>query len=80
MMTHSATVGRDGTAGRKEEYPCHKRRGIGHAVVTLNTWGIRGDRAARLPVFQQEFQVLDADVVILQETILTGSVDQAAQY
>jgi hypothetical protein len=31
--------------------------------ITLNTWGIRGDWAARLPVFQEGFRVLDADIV-----------------
>jgi exonuclease III len=46
--------------------------------VTLDTWGMRGDWAARLPVFQQEFRALDPDVVSLQETILTGRTDQAA--
>jgi endonuclease/exonuclease/phosphatase family metal-dependent hydrolase len=48
-------------------------------LVTLNTWGMRGDWAARLPVFRGGFQALDADVVTLQETILTNAVDQAAQ-
>lgn len=47
--------------------------------VTLNTWGMRGDWAARLPAFQRGFQALDADIVTLQETILTGGADQAAQ-
>jgi endonuclease/exonuclease/phosphatase family metal-dependent hydrolase len=48
-------------------------------VVTLNTWGMRGDWTARLPVFRQGFRELDADIVTLQETILTGEVDQAAE-
>jgi endonuclease/exonuclease/phosphatase family metal-dependent hydrolase len=46
--------------------------------ATLNVWGMRGEWGARLPVFQQGFQALDADVVTLQETILTESTDQAA--
>jgi endonuclease/exonuclease/phosphatase family metal-dependent hydrolase len=46
--------------------------------VTLNTWGTRGDWAARLPVFRRGFQALDADIVTLQETILTDGTDQAA--
>jgi endonuclease/exonuclease/phosphatase family metal-dependent hydrolase len=48
-------------------------------VATLNTWGMRGDWAARLPVFRAGFGALDADIVTLQETILTGDADQAAQ-
>lgn len=46
--------------------------------VTLNTWGMRGDWASRLPVFREGFAALDADIVTLQETILTEHVDQAA--
>jgi endonuclease/exonuclease/phosphatase family metal-dependent hydrolase len=46
--------------------------------VTLNTWGMRGDWAARLPVFRAGFRDLDADIITLQETILTADVDQAA--
>ena len=47
-------------------------------IVTLNTWGTRGDWPARLKVFQDGFAELGADVITLQETILTGEVDQAA--
>jgi exonuclease III len=48
-------------------------------VATLNAWGMRGDWAARLPVFQQGFRELDADIVTLQETILSEQADQAAE-
>ena len=44
-------------------------------LVMLNTWGMRGDWGARLRVFHQGFQALDADIVTLQETILTERVD-----
>jgi endonuclease/exonuclease/phosphatase family metal-dependent hydrolase len=47
-------------------------------LLTFNTWGMRGDWAARLPVFREGFRALDPDVVTLQETILTDGVDQAA--
>lgn len=46
--------------------------------VTLNTWGMRGDWEARLPVFREAFRALDADIITLQETILTEHADQAA--
>ncbi|HEY1706027.1 MAG TPA: endonuclease/exonuclease/phosphatase family protein [Trebonia sp.] len=46
--------------------------------VTLNTWGTRGDWDVRLPVFREVFRTLGADIVTLQETILTDSSDQAA--
>lgn len=46
--------------------------------VTLNTWGMRGDWESRLPVFREVFRALDADIVTLQETILTERADQAA--
>lgn len=47
--------------------------------VTLNTWGMRGDWARRLRVFQDGFRALDADILTLQETVLTEEADQAAQ-
>jgi endonuclease/exonuclease/phosphatase family metal-dependent hydrolase len=47
-------------------------------LVTLNTWGMRGDWSMRLPTFRKGFRALDADIVLLQETILTDDVDQAA--
>lgn len=46
--------------------------------VTLNTWGMRGEWESRLPVFREGFRALDPDIVVLQETILTDHVDQAA--
>jgi endonuclease/exonuclease/phosphatase family metal-dependent hydrolase len=48
-------------------------------VVTLNTWGTRGDWAHRCKLFQEEFRALDADIVTLQETVLSEQLDQAAQ-
>ncbi len=48
-------------------------------LVTLNTWGMRGDWKTRLPVFQDGFAALDADIVTLQETILSADADQAAE-
>lgn len=47
--------------------------------ATLNTWGTRGTWGARLPVLRAGFSALDADVIVLPETILTGDVDQAAE-
>lgn len=47
-------------------------------VATLNTWGMRGDWRARLPVLRDGLRAVDADIVTLQETILTGGTDQAA--
>ena len=47
--------------------------------VTLNAWGTRGDWVARLSVLRKGFAALDADIVVLQETILTDAVDQARQ-
>jgi predicted deacylase len=49
-------------------------------LATLNTWGMRGDWEARLPLFQDGFRELDADIVTLQETILTDDTDQAADF
>ena len=50
----------------------------GMRFLTLNTWGMRGDWAARLPAFREGFRVLDGDIV-MQETILADRVDQAAE-
>lgn len=47
-------------------------------LATLNTWGMRGDWEARSPVLRDGFRELDADIVTLQETILTDDTDQAA--
>jgi len=46
-------------------------------LVTLNTWGMRGDRDSRLDRFRTGSRALQADIVTLQETILTERVDQA---
>lgn len=40
---------------------------------------MRGDWKTRLPVFQDGFAALDADIVTLQETILSADADQAAE-
>jgi endonuclease/exonuclease/phosphatase family metal-dependent hydrolase len=45
-------------------------------LATLNVWGTRGDWDARLALFHKGFRELDADVLTLQETILTDDVDQ----
>jgi hypothetical protein len=47
-------------------------------VATLNTWGMRGDWQARLPVLRDGLRALAADIVVLQETILVAGTDQAA--
>lgn len=46
--------------------------------LTLNVWGMHGDWATRSEVLRGGLRALGADVVTLQETILTGGVDQAA--
>lgn len=46
-------------------------------IATLNTWGVRGRSDERLRAMSAEFARLDADVVVLQETILTADLDQA---
>jgi endonuclease/exonuclease/phosphatase family metal-dependent hydrolase len=48
-------------------------------IATLNVWGTRGHWPARLAVLRQGFQTLDADIVTLQETILTENFDQAGE-
>jgi len=47
-------------------------------LVTLNTWGVRADWPNRLAQLRKGFRELDADVVSLQETILTDEIDSAA--
>lgn len=47
--------------------------------VTINTWGVRGDWDVRRRLFQDGFAELDADIVTLQETVLTDDLDQAAE-
>ena len=46
--------------------------------LTLNTWGMRGDWAARSAVFREGLRALDPDIVTLQETILSDRANQAA--
>lgn len=46
-------------------------------IATLNTWGKRADWKRRLAVFRAESERLVADMVTLQETILTANEDQA---
>jgi endonuclease/exonuclease/phosphatase family metal-dependent hydrolase len=48
-------------------------------LVTINTWGTRGDWEVRRRLFQDGFADLDADVITLQETVLTEHVDQVAE-
>lgn len=48
-------------------------------LVTLNTWGMRGDWAKRLRMFQEGFRALEPDVITLQETVLTEQINQAAE-
>lgn len=52
-------------------------RGRSLRFVTLNAWGTRGDWASRLDILRTGFAALDADIVLLQETMLTEHVDQA---
>lgn len=47
-------------------------------VVTLNTWGVRGDWDTRLGQFREGLAELAPDIVTLQETVLTDRLDQAA--
>jgi len=46
-------------------------------IVTLNTWGTRGDWAARRPVLARGLAELAPDVVTLQEVIRTDAYDMA---
>lgn len=48
-------------------------------LVTINTWGTRGDWTRRLKTFQDSFRTLDPDVIALQETVLTADFDQARE-
>jgi endonuclease/exonuclease/phosphatase family metal-dependent hydrolase len=47
-------------------------------VATLNTWGTRGDWSQRRPVLRDGLVGLDADLITLQEIIVTGDYDQGA--
>jgi endonuclease/exonuclease/phosphatase family metal-dependent hydrolase len=46
-------------------------------LVTLNTWGTRGDWPRRREAMRAGFAALDADVITLQETIVSDGFDQA---
>src|SRR3954468_15312444 len=48
-------------------------------LVTLNTWGTRGDWPRRREAMRAGFAALDADVITLQETIVTDRFDQARE-
>ncbi|SDR93151.1 endonuclease/exonuclease/phosphatase family protein [Microlunatus soli] len=48
-------------------------------IASLNTWGMRGDWQRRLPRMRAGFSALAADIVLLQETVLTEQVDQARE-
>lgn len=52
----------------------------GMRLVTLNTWGMRGDWGERLPVFREVFRALDADIVTLQETRPLGVAQRPLQW
>lgn len=45
-------------------------------VATLNLWGVRGDWPARRRVLRRTFADLDADLLLLQETIVRPGYDQ----
>ncbi|MFC5273580.1 endonuclease/exonuclease/phosphatase family protein [Brachybacterium sacelli] len=47
-------------------------------IATLNTWGPRGAWSKRLEAMRAEFARIDADIITLQETVLTAEFDQAA--
>lgn len=47
-------------------------------LATLNVFGLTGNWPDRLVALQNGFVALDADLVTLQETILTEELDQAA--
>lgn len=46
-------------------------------VATHNVWGLRGDWQRRLVILREGYRRIAADIVVLQETILTEEVDQA---
>ena len=50
-----------------------------YAVVTINTWGTCGNWPQRPGQLHSGFRGLGADVLTLQETILTDRVDQASE-
>src|SRR6185437_12257828 len=74
---------RSATGSHRPRIRCPRGRQGWHdmsmRVVTLNTWGIRGDWTRRLMAFQDGLRALNPDIVTLQETVLTDEVDQAAE-
>jgi endonuclease/exonuclease/phosphatase family metal-dependent hydrolase len=46
-------------------------------LVTMNVWGTRGNWKARRPILAEGFANLAADVLTLQEVIVTADYDQA---
>lgn len=49
----------------------------GMRIVSLNTWGTRRPWSERLETMRAGFARIDADVLVLQETVLTPELDQA---
>lgn len=48
-------------------------------IITLNTWGIRGDWPTRLMRMRDRFAQLSPDIVTVQETVLNSETDQARE-
>jgi endonuclease/exonuclease/phosphatase family metal-dependent hydrolase len=46
-------------------------------IATHNVWGVRGDWQRRLAILREGYRDIGADIVTLQETILTAELDQA---
>jgi endonuclease/exonuclease/phosphatase family metal-dependent hydrolase len=52
----------------------------GLRIATLNVWGVRGDRDRRREALAAGFADLDADLITLQETIVTPGYDQTHEF
>ena len=50
---------------------------MGMRILTLNTWGTRGERDEREARFRDRLEQLAPDVVTLQETVLTAEAQQS---
>jgi endonuclease/exonuclease/phosphatase family metal-dependent hydrolase len=48
-------------------------------VITLNTWGTRGDWPDRSGTLRNRFDQLNPDIVTLQETVLNSEIDQSRE-
>ncbi len=48
-------------------------------IITLNTWGTRGDWPVRAKTLRDRFEQLAPDIITLQETVLTAEIDQARE-